>query len=45
MGAEPRLALLSLILPAHLPVADFEGMIEGFPPWRCVIVFTSWAGT
>jgi thiamine-monophosphate kinase len=30
MGAEPRLALLSLVLPAALPVADFESMIQGF---------------
>src|SRR5439155_13419256 len=29
MGAAPRLALLSLALPAGLPLADFEGMIGG----------------
>src|SRR5256885_6862764 len=27
MGAEPRLCLLSLALPASLPVADFDAMI------------------
>lgn len=30
MGAAPRLALLSLALPADLPIDDFEGIIEGF---------------
>jgi thiamine-monophosphate kinase len=29
MGAEPRLALLSLVLPADLTVPDFDAMIEG----------------
>jgi len=29
MGATPRLCLLSLVLPASWPVADFEGTIEG----------------
>jgi thiamine-monophosphate kinase len=29
MGAAPRLALLSLALPAGLPLVDFEGMIGG----------------
>lgn len=29
MGAQPRLALLSFALPAHLPVADFDDMIGG----------------
>lgn len=29
MGAAPRLALLSLALPAALPIADFDGMIDG----------------
>jgi thiamine-monophosphate kinase len=29
MGAQPRLALLSLALPADLPVADFDGIISG----------------
>jgi len=29
MGAEPRVALLSLVLPAHLPCCDFDAMIEG----------------
>jgi thiamine-monophosphate kinase len=29
MGAAPRLALLSMALPATLPVADFEGIIDG----------------
>lgn len=29
MGATPRLALLSLALPADLPVADFRGMVGG----------------
>lgn len=30
MGAEPRLALLSLALPADLPLADFEALAAGF---------------
>lgn len=30
MGAEPRCALLSMALPATLPLADFEHMAEGF---------------
>ena len=29
MGAAPRLALLSLALPASLPLADFDGIIDG----------------
>lgn len=29
MGAEPRIALLSLALPAGLPLADFDGLIDG----------------
>jgi thiamine-monophosphate kinase len=29
MGAEPRLALLSLVLPADLTVLDFDDMIDG----------------
>ena len=29
MGAEPRAALLSLVLPASLPVADLDGLIGG----------------
>jgi len=29
MGAEPRLAVLSLVLPAALPLADFDGLIGG----------------
>jgi thiamine-monophosphate kinase len=29
MGARPRLALLSLALPAALPMADFDGVIAG----------------
>ncbi len=29
MGAQPRLALLSFALPAHLPVDDFDAMIGG----------------
>jgi thiamine-monophosphate kinase len=29
MGAEPRLALLSLVLPADLAIRDFDAMIEG----------------
>ncbi len=29
MGAEPRLALLSLVLPAELTCGDFDGMIGG----------------
>jgi thiamine-monophosphate kinase len=29
MGAEPRLALLSLALPADLPVADLAAMVDG----------------
>jgi len=29
MGAAPRLCLLSLALPPHLPVADFDAMISG----------------
>ena len=30
MGASPRLALLSLVLPPDLPVDDFDGLIDGF---------------
>ena len=30
MGATPRLALLSLILPESLPVADVDDLIDGF---------------
>ncbi|MGE3958760.1 MAG: thiamine-phosphate kinase [Vicinamibacterales bacterium] len=30
MGATPRLALLSLALPADMPTGDFDGMIDGF---------------
>lgn len=29
MGARPRLALLSLALPAELPLADFDALIDG----------------
>src|SRR2546427_12073157 len=29
MGAEPRLALLSLALPVALPLADFDGIVAG----------------
>ena len=29
MGAEPRAALLSLMLPATLPVSDVDGMLDG----------------
>jgi len=29
MGAAPRLALLSLALPAALPLADFDGIVSG----------------
>lgn len=29
MGAEPRLALLSLALPPDLPLADFDGLVDG----------------
>jgi thiamine-monophosphate kinase len=29
MGAEPRVALLSLALPASLPVADLEAIVDG----------------
>ena len=29
MGAEPRLLLLSLVLPDDLPVADFDALIDG----------------
>jgi len=29
MGAAPRLCLLSLALPASLPIDDFDGMIDG----------------
>src|SRR6266513_3080117 len=30
MGAAPRLALLSMALPATLPLADFDGVVSGF---------------
>ena len=30
MGAAPRLALLSIALPAALPLADFDGIVAGF---------------
>lgn len=30
MGAEPRGVLLGLSLPATLPLADFDGLLEGF---------------
>lgn len=30
MGATPRAALLSLTLPATLPLDDFDGLLEGF---------------
>jgi thiamine-monophosphate kinase len=30
MGAAPRAALLSLVLPPGLPLADFEAMVDGF---------------
>ena len=30
MGGTPRLALLSLILPERLTLADFDGLLEGF---------------
>jgi thiamine-monophosphate kinase len=30
MGAEPRTALLSLMLPDALPVAELDGMLDGF---------------
>jgi thiamine-monophosphate kinase len=30
MGAEPRTALLSLILPDALPVADLDGLLDAF---------------
>src|SRR6266496_5384259 len=30
MGAAPRLALLSMMLPASLPIADFDGIVSGF---------------
>ena len=30
MGAAPRLALLSMALPAALPLADFDGIARGF---------------
>jgi thiamine-monophosphate kinase len=29
MGAEPRLALLSFALPASLPLADFDALVDG----------------
>ena len=30
MGAAPRLALLSLALPADLAVDDFDALVDGF---------------
>jgi thiamine-monophosphate kinase len=30
MGAAPRAALLSLVLPPELPLADFEAIVDGF---------------
>src|SRR3954469_25567117 len=30
MGAAPRLALLSMVLPPSLPLADFDAIISGF---------------
>jgi thiamine-monophosphate kinase len=30
MGASPRALLLSLALPPHLPLADFDALIDGF---------------
>jgi thiamine-monophosphate kinase len=30
MGAAPRLALLSMALPASLPLADYDAIVEGF---------------
>jgi thiamine-monophosphate kinase len=30
MGASPRAALLSLVLPPGLPLADFEALVDGF---------------
>jgi thiamine-monophosphate kinase len=30
MGAAPRLALLSMVLPPALPIDDFDGVVEGF---------------
>jgi thiamine-monophosphate kinase len=30
MGAAPRLALLSMVVPASLPLADFDEMVGGF---------------
>src|ERR671919_647348 len=30
MGGEPRLALLSLMLPPSLPVLDVDGLLDGF---------------
>jgi len=32
MGATPRAALLSLMLPANLPVADLDGLLDGLLP-------------
>jgi thiamine-monophosphate kinase len=29
MGAAPRLALVSLVLPPALPIADFDGIVDG----------------
>src|SRR5437773_2793921 len=29
MGASPRLALMSLVLPPGLPLSDFDGIIDG----------------
>jgi len=30
MGAEPRAALLSLVLPGAIPIADFDAMMDGW---------------
>jgi len=30
MGAEPRSALLSMLLPGDLPLSDFDGIVQGF---------------
>ncbi len=35
MGAAPRLALLSMVLPASLPIADFDGIVSGFLALAC----------
>jgi len=35
MGAAPRLALLSMALPATLPLPDFDGIVAGFLSLAC----------